>query len=406
MHRKKIVLFLGEAVSLAHVARPAALARMLDPERHDIHLACDERYRSLLHLPSHIRFWPIQSSQSDTFTKGSDRGGFVWQPKEIEQFVREEIALFEQVRPDLIVADFRFSVCISAESRGIPYATLVNAYWSPHRQLGFNPVPEWPLSVRIRQRLARLLQPWKKSGVTAATNVVREAYGLPPLKGFLDLVTRGTYTLYPEPPGLIPTEPLPASHRFLGAVLWSPEIPKPAWWRKWDPDRPLLYVTLGSTGAAQRLPAIVRALRRLPVTVIVATAGRIKLPAMPDNVFVADYLPGTEICGLARGVVCNGGSATAYQALSQGTPVVGLWSNLDQYLAMTTIERAGAGLCARASSDDAETIHALAARLLQNPAYRAAAGRLATLFHACQAGEHFPAFIDSVTAPGVRASAT
>src|SRR5207302_1310294 len=52
----------------------------------------------------------------------------------------------------------------------------------------------------------------------------------------------------------------------------------------------------------------------------------------------------------AEVVICNGGSSTAYQALAEGTPVVGLPFNLDQYLAMTTIEQAGAGVLVRSGT--------------------------------------------------------
>jgi UDP:flavonoid glycosyltransferase YjiC (YdhE family) len=39
MERKKI-LFVAEAVTLAHVGRPLALAQMLDRQRYDVHFAC------------------------------------------------------------------------------------------------------------------------------------------------------------------------------------------------------------------------------------------------------------------------------------------------------------------------------------------------------------------------------
>src|SRR3569833_1809409 len=42
------VLFVSEAVTLAHVARPLALAKALDRSRYDVALACDPRYNELL----------------------------------------------------------------------------------------------------------------------------------------------------------------------------------------------------------------------------------------------------------------------------------------------------------------------------------------------------------------------
>jgi UDP:flavonoid glycosyltransferase YjiC (YdhE family) len=43
MERIKI-LFFAEAVTLAHVGRPIALAQSLDPARFDVHVACADGY--------------------------------------------------------------------------------------------------------------------------------------------------------------------------------------------------------------------------------------------------------------------------------------------------------------------------------------------------------------------------
>jgi UDP:flavonoid glycosyltransferase YjiC (YdhE family) len=119
---------------------------------------------------------------------------------------------------------------------------------------------------------------------------------------------------------------------------------------------------------------------------------------MPPNVYVADYLPGMEICRLASVVVCSGGSATAYQALSQGTPVVGIWSNLDQYLTMMIIERAGAGLGCRASNSDPPTIQHVISTVLQDSRYRARAAEIAEKFSSYDARQRFQQFVHNVPA--------
>jgi UDP:flavonoid glycosyltransferase YjiC (YdhE family) len=91
---------------------------------------------------------------------------------------------------------------------------------------------------------------------------------------------------------MIPIFEAPPEHRYIGPVLWSPQVPLPAWWDTIPTDRPIIYMTLGSSGDMATLPTIVAALAALPVTVLVATAGRRTLEALPPNVFVADYLPG------------------------------------------------------------------------------------------------------------------
>jgi len=47
-------------------------------------------------------------------------------------------------------------------------------------------------------------------------------------------------------------------------------------------------------------------------------------------------------------VVYSGGTATTYQALSCGTPVLWIPCNSDQYLSMDAIARQGSGILIRA----------------------------------------------------------
>lgn len=395
MSARPAVLLIGEGLALAHASRPLVLAQALPADRYDVHLACDPQYQAVLRVPPSIRFWPLRAGGKAHFTRRADRAGFVWRAADLDAYVRDERALYDRLSPALVVSDFRFSVAISAALAGIPHVAVTNAHWSPYRRLPFDPTPPWPRAVRWRQRLTAALLPWRR-GATAEMNRLRARYGLPPLRNFLDMSTRADVTAYADPPGLVPLADAPASHQWLGPVLWSPPVAPPPWWLTWPRDRPLVYVTLGSTGAAARLPALLRGLRALPVTVAVATAGRIALDRLPAGVLAADYLPGEELCGHAAVVVCSGGSATAYQALSRGVPVVGLWSNLDQYLTMMAVEHAGAGLCRPAAGADAT---ALVTRVLEEPRFRTAAAALRTDMLAADAGSRFRSIVAGLVGP-------
>jgi UDP:flavonoid glycosyltransferase YjiC (YdhE family) len=397
MNRRRRILFIGEALSLSHIVRPLVLAQSLNPEQYDIHFACDERYQSLISASTHIHYWPIRTIPSEPAIKAAARGDFIFQKKDIESYVSQEMALFGEILPSLIVTDFRQTVSISAELSHIPYATLTNVYWSPYRIMGFNPVAEFPMRFTIRKRILEKCMPWKQQSDTASFNSIRKKYGLPLVKDYCDLATRGDYTLYADPPGVIETMPMPNHHLFLGPILWEPEIPKPSWWQTWNAALPLIYVTLGTTGAIKWLPEIVRAMRDFPVSIVVATAGRVQLKNQPSNVYITDYLPGIEICGLASAVVCNGGSTTAYQALSQGTPVVGIWGNIDQYLTMMTIQNAGAGLCCSASSLDRKKLQEMILSLLKDPCYRVRAAELSETMRSYNARQRFQQFVHRIT---------
>ena len=136
-------------------------------------------------------------------------------------------------------------------------------------------------------------------------------------------------------------------------------------------------MTLGSSGRAGLLSAVLEALADLPVTVVAATLGRGPSEHPPRNAWLADFLPGQDAAGLARLVICNGGSPTVYQALAAGAPVLGLASNMDQHLNMATVQQAGAGVLLRSEHARPAKVRAAVTHILNEPSYKAAASRLA-----------------------------
>jgi len=85
-------------------------------------------------------------------------------------------------------------------------------------------------------------------------------------------------------------------------------------------------------------------------------------------------------------VICNGGSPTSQQALAAGVPVLGIAGNLDQYLNMDGVVRAGAGALLRSDRLREGELRDTTLQLLGEPAPRAAAGRVAQQFLRYDAG--------------------
>jgi len=274
------------------------------------------------------------------------------------------------VRPDLVVGDFRLSLSVSAPLRNIHYVAITNAHWSPYSCRKRFPFPELPLGkwlgMPLASRLFGLAQPIAFRMHAAPLNRVRRSYGLEPFADLREAYTWADTTLYADVPELLPTEGLPANHRYIGPLLWSPEVPKPDWWEHLAPDEVCVYVTLGSSGQVNALGPVLQGLAQLPVTVLLASAGR-PLPAdVPSTVRVAEYLPGTEAARRSAFVVCNGGSATAYQALAVGTPVLGIPSNLDQHLTMDAIAEFGAGAMIRSEAVAPKSVRRFGQQMLED----------------------------------------
>ncbi|MDA8383395.1 MAG: glycosyltransferase [Betaproteobacteria bacterium] len=392
MHRpQKIrILLMAEAVSLAHVGRLAALARSLDSRHYEVCFACDPRYNALLgDLPARLQ--PLGTISGRQFTRALSRGLPIYSTRDIVRYVHEDLALMRAFRPHAVVGDFRLSLAISARLADTPYLTVTNAYWSPHAVLDY-PVPELPiarvLGPRLGQRVFDLARPLAFALHARPVNQARKWFGLAPLDGDVRTIyTDADYTLFADVPELVPTAGLPSTHRFVGPLPWSPSVQRPAWWDEMPEDRPIVYVTLGSSGESALLGCVLEGLRDLPVFVVAATAGRGRPGTIPPNARVSDFVPGAEAAARARLVICNGGSPTSYQALAAGVPVIGLPGNLDQYLNITLLETAGAGRMLRAGKVQANSLRSAVRDMLADPQPAARARALQAVLARLAPGE-------------------
>lgn len=401
--QRKRVLFFAEAVTLAHVARPLVLAKALDVSRYEVHFACADRF-DFCFAGANFRRWPIQSMPPDRFLQKLAAGTRLYDENLLRRYVDEDLRLIDAVRPDLIVGDFRLSLAVSATVRKVPYTAITNAHWSPYSAVSHFPLPDHPLArfigISAASLLFRLFQPAVFAFHADPLNRLRRKHSLPPLGNLRHVYSHGDYTLYADTPGLVPTSGLPDNHRYIGPILWSPEIKLPAWWDAVPTDKPCIYVTLGSSGRVDVLPAVIEALGQMPIYVLLATAGRAALGVLPSNVFAAEYLPGSQAAARSRLVVCNGGSATVYQALAQGVPVLGIASNMDQHLTMSAVCNAKAGLLVRCGNATRRIVKYCAETLLLDLAYRTGAEQVAQEFASFDAPSRFGAFVREILTAG------
>jgi len=395
------ILFIAEAVTLAHVARPFVLASGLDPARYDVHFACDPRFKDLLR-PLPFPWRPLYSIPPEQFLNALARGAPVYDTDMLRRYVQDDLALLRDIAPDIVVGDFRLSLAVSAAVTKTTYIAIHNAYWSPYARQRF-PLPELPfvrfLGVPLATLGFRLARPLAFALHTRPLNRVRRDYGLPGLG--LDLrrtYTHADWTLYADVPELVPTYNLPDNHRYLGPIIWSPAVPRPEWWPQLKTDRPVVYATLGSSGQGRLLPVVFEALAGKPYTVMAAAAGRIPTDQLPANALVADYLPGQDAVLRADLVICNGGSPTTHQALAAGKPVLGIAGNMDQHLNMASIVKAGAGKRLRAGHATPRAIAAAAEEILGEQSFSDAARTLAQVFAGYDPCARFQQVLDTIGA--------
>jgi len=381
MERRTRVLLVADAITLAHLARPAALAAGLVPDRYDVSLAYDPRLSGFIRQPGFAEL-PLESMPSERFLANAARGAPLYDADTLRRYVRSDLALLESLRPDVVIGDHRLSLSVSARCAGVPYLALINAYWSPYTVRRRLLVPELPmtrvLGVSMAQGLFRAAWPIASAIQSAPLNRVRKEYGLPSLgSDWFKVYTDADRTLYVDAAELVPTRDLPASHRYLGPVMWSPDVGLPAWWADIPPDRPVIYATMGSSGRPGVLEMVLEALAGLEVSVLATTAGKSRPSSVPANAWLVDYAPGDKLAARADLMICNGGSLTVYQSLAAGKPVLGVAAHMDQQLSMSYVESAGVGCSLRSDTLTTDRLRSATDRLLNDASLRSRAGAMA-----------------------------
>jgi UDP:flavonoid glycosyltransferase YjiC (YdhE family) len=393
---KKRILFVAENVTLAQTVRLARLAEALPPSNFEVHFASSS-FPDLVFAETSFTKHEVTTLPAERAAKALDAGKRLYEKRTLLEYVDAELRLLDNVEPDLVVGDFRLSLSTSAELRGVPSGVLINAYWSPYAVRDKLPVPDHPIVKMVGEELAEKYFPIAVPKVfqhfAKPINAARKSHGLAPVGSLMEVLCHADYTLYPDDPQLTPIANAPASHRFIGPVLWEPRIPPPNL-DFYDPERPLIYVTLGSSGKLDLLPRVIEALTPLPVNVVLATAARARLDSLPSHIRAYEYVPGSDISRRARVVVSNGGSTTGYQALREGTPVVGIPNNFDQYLATDAIVQAGAGVCVKARLATAENIRESVLTALNDSSLAQAAAGIARRFSTTDSNQAFRAWVE------------
>lgn len=298
-------------------------------------------------------------------------------------FAADTLAEIDRRRPDVVASELvLFGVHLAAAKTGLPLALLhTTAFPLPAPGLpafgsGLQPARgrAGRLRDRVLWRVGRTL--WDRG--LDDLNAARTALDLAPVRSVLDQPLLADRLLVLTSPAFeFPAEPYPPSVRITGARLEDP-----AWVAPWEPppgDAPLVLAALSSTyqGQEPQLRRIVEALAPLPVRAVVTTGPSVDPTAIPapDHVQLVATAPHSEVLKHAAVTIGHCGHGTTLKSLAAGVPVVCLPMGRDQLDIAARVVAAGAGVRVRGTRTTA--IGRATRRVLADPTYGAAAGRLA-----------------------------
>jgi UDP:flavonoid glycosyltransferase YjiC (YdhE family) len=144
------------------------------------------------------------------------------------------------------------------------------------------------------------------------------------------------------------------------------------------PDRPLVYVTLGTVfNDPELVRSVLDAVADLPISIAVTTGPGTDpsiLGPRPANVAAAPFVPQALLMPLASAVVSHTGSGTMLGALASGLPQVCLPRGADQFANADRVQAIGAGVRLLPDEVTPESLRAAVTAVLDEPRY----GRAAT----------------------------
>jgi MGT family glycosyltransferase len=319
-------------------------------------------------------------------------------------YANDALAAIDAFAPDMVVSqELLLGPMAAAQARGLPLALLAANIWSLPTMAGAPPFGAGMLPAAndeeraMHAMVGQMSRTFFQAGLPDL-NTARAALGLPPLADLFEqldvakailLATSQAFDFAPDP--------LPAPFSHVG-----PYLADPAWVEPFVPplgDAPLVVVSFSSLYQAQEpaLRAIIAALGQLPVRGLVTTGPTID-PAefeAPDNVSIVRSAPHGDLLKDAALFVTHAGHGSVLRPLMAGVPLLCLPMGRDQNDNAARVVHRGAGLTLPADAG-VDTIAAAVRRLLDEPAFKAAAQALGAAIRADEAARDAAARLEAL----------
>jgi UDP:flavonoid glycosyltransferase YjiC (YdhE family) len=369
---------------LAHVGACMAVGRHLRERGHEVTMAYGGTRAEVIEREG-FRWRAVPEVAPE---REWSPGGWFASGAELHSLVEGHLELLDELRPDVAVASSGIAGRMACELRGVPLLHLM--HYIQTTSYGRRPIV-WGdrlRDARHPRRAARVLRARlgrrgrRQAGTPPTMDVVaavRAQLGLPPTGAADYGAARDTLVAITSAPFVDPAEGLPAHWRHVGPLAWSaPASDKDAQPR--HGDRPLVYVTQGSTGSPELLRRAVSELATGELDLLVATGGLCdpaELAGLGPHVRAAELLPGRACLEAADAAVIHGGHLTFCEALATGTPVVVVPHRSDQTARVNRAERLGVGLAVWPPPLRRGAIARAMRRVLDDPGYTRRSSELA-----------------------------
>jgi MGT family glycosyltransferase len=303
---------------------------------------------------------------------------------DLRRLVDSNLELIARIGPDAVVTSSGVASRLACELAGVPEVHLM--HYLPYTPEGRSRALMWRTRLRdarhprrVLRRLRARVRP-RRDGTVGTRRLIDQArreLGLPTAAAGAIGGTRGSLIALTTTPLLDPAAELPEHWRYVGPVTWSAPAEGFAPARG---DRPLIYLTQGSTGSAELLRRAVIELAEEPLELLVSTGGLVEaeeLERLAPNVRADALLPGRACLEAADAAIIHGGHLTSLEALKTATPVAVIPFRSNQFAQASRVERLGTGIGLWPGTTVPGAMRKAVRRLLARRRYRRRAAEVA-----------------------------
>jgi UDP:flavonoid glycosyltransferase YjiC (YdhE family) len=321
---KKTVIFFPFNL-MAHYLRCLVIADALR-EEFDIYFVDSKEYADLI-LSHGFKTIDYQHPEVDEIIEKAGAFNFDWiNSHSIRTMFDAQLDIVQRYKPDLVFSDTSLTLPMCAEYANVPVISIMNAYVSNY----YADIRPLPYSHRAYKYQFKLKQPiWEKilkTAEKASMKFVHKPFAR--LRNELNLSKKqwlldefeGDFNLLCDLPELFPTENLPENFASIGPVIYhsNQEESDLVDWINSPDDRPLIYLSLGSSGVEVSLDFLNQT-RAKDFRFVLSGAKEIE---NSENLRYQKFVNFEQIQKHVDLFISHGGNGSIYQALAAAVPLL------------------------------------------------------------------------------------
>ena len=138
-----LILIIPYTHTISHISRPLLAAMEIRKRGHDVVFAGKSQKAKFIEQEG-FKVLPLYEPDPDVLFGNIRKGKIKFVSEaEIERMIEADIALYRELKPELVLTDGRFTAPISTHIAGLRHVAIVNVSSTEYRALPFIPFFEW-----------------------------------------------------------------------------------------------------------------------------------------------------------------------------------------------------------------------------------------------------------------------